>query len=501
MHSFTSINITLANTEIILFGLIIFYLLASLLVGKSKEWFLSRVFLISLFVLGVYMVIDSFSNPVVEYGFNGMYVTDPISMFSKGFVCIVFALALLYCEQFLNLIKISQSEFFLLSSFGLLGQFIMMSASHLLTIYLGIELLSLSLISLVALNRESSASIEAAIKFFVLAALASGFLLYGISMIYGATGTFQLNEIADQILSDGSSPIIVIFGLVFVVCGLAFKLGAVPFHMWVPDIYQGAALPSTLLIGSTPKVAAVLMTYRILFEGFYPLLEDWQGMFVILALLSIGLGNLVAILQKSFKRLMGYSTIGHVGFLVGAIASMNYELTDNPVLDISVIIGLFSYIFIYLLSFLGALGCVLLLAKEEKISTDLIFDLRFLIKANPVVAWCMVLFMLSMAGIPPTIGFYTKFVILESMISADLVWLAVFAVLFSVVGAFYYLRIVKVILFDGMYVDESVKKVRVSFLSLAFLVINGSIILILGIFPDLVFEPIGRLVQFSIYSD
>ena len=447
------------------------------------------------------MVIGSFSNPTVEYGFNGMYVIDPISLFSKGFICIVFALALFYCQQFLNLMKIPQSEFFLLSSFGLLGQFIMISASHLLTIYLGIELLSLSLISLVALNRESSASIEAAIKFFVLAALASGFLLYGISMIYGATGTFQLNEIADQILSDGANPIIVVFGLVFVVCGLAFKLGAVPFHMWVPDIYQGAALPSTLLIGSTPKVAAVLMTYRILFEGFYPLLEDWKGMFVILALLSLGLGNLVAILQKSFKRLMGYSTIGHVGFLVGAIASMNYDLAENPVLEISVIKGLFAYIFIYLLSFLGALGCVLLLAKEERISTDLISDLRFMIKVNPVVAWCMVLFMLSMAGIPPTIGFYTKFAILESMVAADLVWLAVFAVLFSVVGAFYYLRIVKVILFDGMYIDEFVKKVQVSFVSSAFLVINGSIILILGLFPDLVFEPISRLVQFSFYSN
>ena len=501
MHTFNSLNILLASTEIILFGLIILFLLLSLLVGKSKELFLSKAFLTSLFVLGFYMVIDSFSNPTVEYGFNGMYVIDPISLFSKGFICIVFALALLYCEQFLNLMKIPQSEFFLLSSFGLLGQFIMISASHLLTIYLGIELLSLSLISLVALNRESSASIEAAIKFFVLAALASGFLLYGISMIYGATGTFQLNEIADQILSDGANPIIVVFGLVFVVCGLAFKLGAVPFHMWVPDIYQGAALPSTLLIGSTPKVAAVLMTYRILFEGFYPLLEDWKGMFIILAFLSIGLGNLVAILQKSFKRLMGYSTIGHVGFLVGAIASMNYGLTENPVLEISVIMGLFAYIFIYLLSFLGALGCVLLLAKEERISTDLISDLRFMIKANPVVAWCMVLFMLSMAGIPPTIGFYTKFAILESMVAADLVWLAVFAVLFSVVGAFYYLRIVKVILFDGMYIDESVKKVQVSFVSSAFLVINGSIILILGLFPDLVFEPISRLVQFSIYSN
>ena len=501
MYTFNSLNILLASTEIILFGLIILFLLLSLLVGKTKELFLSKAFLTSLFVLGVYMVIDSFSNPTVEYGFNGMYVIDPISLFAKGFICIVFALALLYCEQFLNLMKIPQSEFFLLSSFGLLGQFIMISASHLLTIYLGIELLSLSLISLVALNRESSASIEAAIKFFVLAALASGFLLYGISMIYGATGTFQLNEIADQILSDGANPIIVVFGLVFVVCGLAFKLGAVPFHMWVPDIYQGAALPSTLLIGSTPKVAAVLMTYRILFDGFYPLLEDWQGMFVILALLSLGLGNLVAILQKSFKRLMGYSTIGHVGFLVGAIASMNYGLTENPVLESTVIMGLFAYIFVYLLSFLGALGCVLLLAKEEKISTDLISDLRFMIKANPVVAWCMVLFMLSMAGIPPTIGFYTKFVILESMVAADLVWLAVFAVLFSVVGAFYYLRIVKVILFDGMYINESVKKVQVGFVSSAFLVINGSIILILGLFPDIMFEPVTRLVEFSFYSN
>ena len=501
MYTFNSLNILLASTEIILFGLIILFLLLSLLVGKTKELFLSKAFLTSLFVLGVYMVIDSFSNPTVEYGFNGMYVIDPISLFAKGFICIVFALALLYCDQFLNLMKIPQSEFFLLSSFGLLGQFIMISASHLLTIYLGIELLSLSLISLVALNRESSASIEAAIKFFVLAALASGFLLYGISMIYGATGTFQLNEIADQILSDGANPIIVVFGLVFVVCGLAFKLGAVPFHMWVPDIYQGAALPSTLLIGSTPKVAAVLMTYRILFDGFYPLLEDWKGMFIILAFLSLGLGNLVAILQKSFKRLMGYSTIGHVGFLVGAIASMNYELTENLVLEISVIMGLFAYIFIYLLSFLGALGCVLLLAKEEKISSDLISDLRFMVKANPVVAWCMVLFMLSMAGIPPTIGFYTKFVILESMVAADLVWLAVFAVLFSVVGAFYYLRIVKVILFDGMYINESVKKVQVGFVSSAFLVINGSIILILGLFPDIMFEPVTRLVEFSFYSN
>ena len=499
MHTFNSLNILLASSEIILFGLIILYLLVSLLVGRKKEQFLFRAFLISLFVLGFYMIIDSFSNPTVEYGFNGMYVIDPISLFSKGLICIVFALALFYCEQFLNLMRIPQSEVLLLSSFGLLGQFVMMSASHLLTIYLGIELLSLSLISLVALNRDSSASIEAAIKFFVLAALASGFLLYGISMIYGATGTFQLSEIADQILSDGANPIIVVFGLVFVVCGLAFKLGAVPFHMWVPDIYQGAALPSTLLIGSTPKVAAVLMTYRILFEGFYPLLEDWQEMFVILALLSIGLGNLVAILQKSFKRLMGYSTIGHVGFLVGAIASMNYELTDNPVLEVSVVMGLFAYIFIYLLSFLGAIGCVLLLAKEERISTDLISDLRFMIKANPLVAWCMVLFMLSMAGIPPTIGFYTKFAILESMVAADLVWLAVFAVLFSVVGAFYYLRIVKVILFDGMYVAESVEQVQVSFLSSAFLIINGSIILILGLFPDLVFEPVTRLVQFSMY--
>ena len=501
MHTFNSLNILLASTEIILFGLIILFLLLSLLVGKSKELFLSRAFLVSLFVFGFYMVIDSFSNPTIEYGFNGMYVIDPISVFSKGFICIVFALALLYCEQFLNLMKISQSEFFLLSSFGLLGQFLMMSASHLLIIYLGIELVSLSLISLIALNRESSASIEAAIKFFVLAALASGFLLYGISMIYGATGTLQLNEIADQILSDGANPIIVVFGLVFVVCGLAFKLGAVPFHMWVPDIYQGAALPSTLLIGSTPKVAAVLMIYRILFDGFYPLLEDWKGMFIILAFLSLGLGNLVAILQKSFKRLMGYSTIGHVGFLVGAIASMNYELTENLVLEISVIMGLFAYIFIYLLSFLGALGCVLLLAKEEKISSDLISDLRFMVKANPVVAWCMVLFMLSMAGIPPTIGFYTKFVILESMVAADLVWLAVFAVLFSVVGAFYYLRIVKVILFDGMYINESVKKVQLSFMSSAFLIINGSIILILGLFPDIMFEPVTRLVEFSFYSN
>ena len=501
MHTFNSLNILLASTEIILFGLIILFLLLSLLVGKSKELFLSRAFLVSLFVFGFYMVIDSFSNPTIEYGFNGMYVIDPISVFSKGFICIVFALALLYCEQFLNLMKISQSEFFLLSSFGLLGQFLMMSASHLLIIYLGIELVSLSLISLIALNRESSASIEAAIKFFVLAALASGFLLYGISMIYGATGTLQLNEIADQILSDGANPIIVVFGLVFVVCGLAFKLGAVPFHMWVPDIYQGAALPSTLLIGSTPKVAAVLMIYRILFDGFYPLLEDWKGMFIILAFLSLGLGNLVAILQKSFKRLMGYSTIGHVGFLVGAIASMNYGLTENPVLESTVIMGLFAYIFVYLLSFLGALGCVLLLAKEEKISSDLISDLRFMVKANPVVAWCMVLFMLSMAGIPPTIGFYTKFVILESMVAADLVWLAVFAVLFSVVGAFYYLRIVKVILFDGMYINESVKKVQLSFMSSAFLIINGSIILILGLFPDIMFEPVTRLVEFSFFSN
>jgi NADH-quinone oxidoreductase subunit N len=350
----------------------------------------------------------------------------------------------------------------------------MVSAQSFLTVYLGLELLALCQYALVATNRDSPVAAESAMKYFVLGALASGMLLYGISMIYGATGTLVLSEVAAAIQQSTQFDLVLVFGLVFLVVGLAFKLGAVPFHMWLPDVYQGAPTSVTLYLASAPKIAAFALVMRILAEGMGPLHGDWQQMLVILAALSLVLGNLVAISQSNIKRMLAYSTISHVGFLLlgviagtpeGYAAAMFYTIT-------------------YALMTTGAFGIIILLSRAG-FEAEQITDFRGLNERNPWLAFLMLLFMMSLAGIPFLVGFYAKLAVLQAAISAGLVWLAVLAVVFAVVGAFYYLRVVKFVYFDkpdpasphqsAFTVEALDTRVVIS--------ANGLLVIALGIYP------------------
>lgn len=486
MNSFSSLKVTHAYPEIILFSIILVYLFATLFINEKRKKILNSILILVLVVFSIFLFSKSFSVEK-ELVLNSMYMADSLSYFLKGSCLLVIALLLLYSASYLEQMKIPIGEFTLLVLFGLLGQFVMVSAYHLLIIYMGIELLSLSLIALVALNRDDSRSVEAAMKYFVLAALASGFLLYGMSMLYGATGNLEVIAIFDTLLSNEQDKILIIFSLVFIMAGLAFKLGAVPFHMWVPDVYQGSSLSTTLLISSAPKIAAVGMIVRLLVDGLPSLAVDWQKMFLILAALSLVIGNFVAVAQSSIKRMMAYSTIGHVGFIVSGIASG--DLTNSFNFLSNAYGNVFFYAITYAFSVLGCFG-VLLMFHKGNLERDDISDLSGVMSVSPLMAWCMVIFMFSLAGIPPTIGFYAKFVILQSLLEAGYISVAIIAILASVVGAFYYLRIVKIVVFDGVNNSEGVRgnSGKFSQVGLSCLSVNGTLVLLLGIFPGALLE-------------
>ena len=345
----------------------------------------------------------------------------------------------------------------------------MVSAHSLLTIYLGLELLSLSLYAMVASDRDSIPGSEAAMKYFVLGALASGMLLYGMSMLYGATGSLDLAEIAAALSTPGENSMILIFGLCFIVVGLAFKFGAVPFHMWIPDVYDGAPTAVTLFIGSAPKIAAFAMAMRLLVESLGSLSVDWQGMLVILAVLSLALGNVIAIAQTSMKRMLAYSTISHVGFLLlgilagteaGYSAAMFYAIT-------------------YAVMAIGGFAMIILLSRAG-FEGDQLDDFKGLNDRSPWFAFIMLILMFSMAGVPPTVGFYAKLSVLQAVIDINMVWLAIVAVAFSIIGAFYYIRVVKLMYFDKPTSDEPLHTHTDMQIALSF---NGLLVLGLGIFP------------------
>ncbi|MGZ8254262.1 MAG: NADH-quinone oxidoreductase subunit NuoN, partial [Burkholderiaceae bacterium] len=371
--------------------------------------------------------------------------------------------------------------------FALLGIMLMISANNLLVIYLGLELQALSMYALVALRRDDARSSEAAMKFFVLGALASGFLLYGMSMLYGGSGTLDINELARRAANGQvASRISLVLGVVFVIAGLAFKLGAVPFHMWVPDVYQGAPTPVTLLIGSAPKLAIFAVSYRILVEGLLPISVDWQKMLIVLAVASLVLGNLTAIAQTNLKRMLAYSTIAQMGFML--LAMLSGVTKGDPAATATAYSAAMFYVITYALTTLGTFGVILLLAREG-FEAEEIADLRGLNRRSPWYAFVMLLLMFSLAGIPPTVGFYAKLVVLQALLSegvtSAMVWLAVLAVVFSVIGAFYYLRVVK-----AMYFEEPVTSVAdtpgivaTTDMRVA-LSINGALVLVLGILPQ-----------------
>lgn len=425
--------------------------------------------LTQLTLLGVVLLtLSSYTRvPIIE--FQGHYVRDAMGDILKLAIYLASAVVFLYSRDYLRDRNMFKGEYYVLGLFGVLGMMIMVSANSFLTVYLGLELLSLSLYALVAFNRDSPVASEAAMKYFVLGALASGMLLYGISMIYGATGSLNIQTVGEALANRSPNELVLTFGLVFLVAGLAFKLGAVPFHMWLPDVYQGAPTPVTLYIASAPKLAAFALTVRILAEGLYTLHTDWQQMLIVLAVLSIALGNLVAVVQTNIKRLLAYSTISHVGFLLlgilvgtpeGYAAAMFYAIT-------------------YVLMVLGAFGVIIVLSRAG-FEADNIDDFKGLNERNPWLAFLMLLLMMSLAGVPFLVGFYAKLVVLQAIVSAELIWLALFGILFSVIGAFYYLRVVKVIYFDE---PEKVESIHTSTDTQVVVSINGLLVLVLGLYP------------------
>lgn len=425
------------------------------------------------------------SSGQVAVGFGGMVISDPMGNWLKCFASLALMVTLVYGRAYAGSRDMLRGgELFTLSLYALLGMFIMISGHNLLVIYLGLELLTLSSYALVALRRDDEQATEAAMKYFVLGALASGFLLYGMSLIYGATGTLDLAEVVRAIAGGeqtlAGSPRVLMLGLVFLVAGLAFKLGVVPFHMWVPDVYHGAPTAITLMIGGAPKLAAFAIVIRLLVQGLLPMVVDWQQMLAVLAVMSLLIGNLAAIAQTSLKRMLAFSTIAQMGFmLLGLLAGVSDGQGGNMANAYG---SSMFYVVSYVLTTLGTFGVILLLSRQG-FESDNISDLAGLNQRSPLYAGVMAVCMFSLAGVPPLVGFYAKLSVLQALLAAPqpfYIGLAVFAVVMSLIGAFYYLRLVKVMYFDAPTQTAPIEAgadVR------TVLSLNGALVLGLGILP------------------
>ena len=429
-----------AMPEIALVAMVSILLVADLFF-KAHERYLTYVLsLVALVGTAVLCATTAGAGSIVT--FQGMFVSDLLSQVLKVAMLLTVAATLVLSRSYLELRGLLTGEFLCLALFGALGMMVMISAHHFITLYLGLELMALSQYAMVALQRDSARATEAAMKYFVLGALSSGLLLYGMSMIYGGTGSLELSRVA-QAIEGGGRNTLALFGLVFVVAGIAFKLGAAPFHMWIPDVYHGAATPATLIVGAAPKLAAFGFIMRLLATGLQGLLSDWQPMLVILTLASLAVGNIIAIAQANLKRMLAYSTIAHMGFVtLGILAGTETGYSA----------ALF-YVIVYALMTLGSFGMILLLSRAgfEAESLD---DFRGLNQRSKWYAFVMLILMFSLAGIPPAAGFLAKLFVLQAAIDAGYTSLVVYAVLLSVVGAFYYLRIVRL-----MYMEEPVSEI------------------------------------------
>ncbi len=449
MPPFEVPNFFPALPEIFLLAAACVLLIADLFVKPGRRGVtmaLAQGILLACASLTVYVLVST--DGALLYTFSGLFVADVMSHVLKLVAYVSVSVALVYSRQYLQDRGLLKGEFVALLLFALLGMMVLMSANSFVTVYLGLELLSLCLYSLVALNRDSAASTEAAMKYFVLGALASGPLLYGMSMIYGATGTLEITAVAKKVATLATSTserTFLVFGLVFLVCGLAFKLGVVPFHMWIPDVYHGAPTAVTLIIGTAPKLAAFAMAIRLLVNGLLELAIDWQPMLAIMAVASMAIGNITAIAQTNLKRMLAYSTISHMGFML--LGLLSGVVGGNWLSAGEAYASAMFYTIIYVLATLGSFGMLLYLSQKG-FECESLEDLKGLNRRNPWYAFVMLVLMFSLAGVPPTAGFYAKFSVLSATVTAGQVGLAVVAVLFSLIGAFYYLRIVKLMYFD-----------------------------------------------------
>jgi NADH-quinone oxidoreductase subunit N len=445
----------------------------------------TATYVLTLLTLAVVAAMEAFyaAGGQTFYGFSNMVVSDPMGGWLKCFATISLMITLVYGRPYAaDRDMLRGGEFFTLSLFALLGMFVMISGHNFLVLYMGLELLTLSSYALVALRRDNATATEAAMKYFVLGAMASGFLLYGLSMLYGATGSLDLNEVFNAIASRQVKHQVLIFGLVFIVAGLAFKLGAVPFHMWLPDVYQGAPTAVTLLIGGAPQLAAFAICIRLLVEGMLPLAIDWQQMLALMAIGSLLIGNLAAVAQSNLKRMLAFSTISQMGFLL--LGLLSGVVNGNQINAESAYGATMFYAITYVLTTLSAFGIILLLARAGHESEE-ITDLAGLNQRSPLYAGVMALSMFSLAGLPPLVGFYAKLAVLQVLISSEqtsYLVLAIFAVMMSLIGAFYYLRVVKVMYFDAPH-DHNAQPISAPADARVVLAINGALILILGIVP------------------
>jgi NADH-quinone oxidoreductase subunit N len=419
------------------------------------------------------------------YTFNNMFVSDPMANVLKLFTYLAIGITLVYSRQYAGQRGMMSGnlggEYYVLALFSMLGQMIMISGNSMLSLYLGLELQALSTYALVAMRRDHAVSTEAAMKYFILGSLASGFLLYGISMVYGATGTLQLTDITAHIANQGANHTILVFGLVFIVAGLAFKLGVVPFHMWVPDVYQGSPTGVTLLLGGAPKIATFAMALRVLVEALPQLALDWQRMLVVLAVLSLVVGNLTAIAQTNIKRMLAYSTIAQMGFVMlgmlsGVVLVGGEQNASNMAPAYS---SAMYYSITYVLTTVGTFGLIMMLARAG-FEADELNDFKGLAKRSPWFALVMTVMMFSLAGVPPMMGFMAKWAVLQAVTSTGQIWLAVVAVLASLIGAFYYLRVVKVMWFDE---PADASPISTPFDMRLVMSINGIAVVALGLVP------------------
>ena len=468
--------------EIVLLAMACVIMLVDLGVHSPRR---TGTYVLTMLTLAVVAVLQGVyaSSGNTFYGFGNMVVSDAMGNWLKCFATVAVMVTLVYGRPYAaDRGMLRGGELFTLSMLALLGMFIMISGNNFLVIYLGLELLTLSSYTLVALRRDNAMATEAAMKYFVLGAMASGFLLYGLSMLYGATGSLDIGQVFKAVNSGQIRHQVLVFGLVFVVAGLAFKLGVVPFHMWIPDVYQGAPTAVTLMIGGAPKLAAFAITIRLLVDGLLPLAIDWQQMLAVLAIGSLLVGNLAAIAQTNLKRMLAYSTISQMGFvLLGLLSGVINGNVDAAAVESAYSSAMF-YVVSYVLTTLAAFGVILLLAREGFESEE-IADLAGLNQRSPLYAGVMAVCLFSMAGIPPLAGFYAKLSVLQALVASGqglYIALAVFAVLMSLIGAFYYLRVVKVMYFDAPLTATSVSApldVRVV------LTVNGALVLVLGLLP------------------
>ncbi|MDP1734059.1 MAG: NADH-quinone oxidoreductase subunit NuoN [Sulfuritalea sp.] len=480
LNNFVMPDLYPAAPEIFLLLMSFLVLFVDLIFGATRRWMTAMLTVITL--LGCAAITLVTSDGQTTLTFSNMFVDDLLSDFLKLMTYLAVIMMLVYSRQYMADRGLDKGEFYLLVLYATLGMMVMISAANFLTMYLGLELMSLSLYALVAIDRDSPRATEAAMKYFTLGALASGLLLYGMSMIYGATGSLEIGGVAQALYHGPSEKTVLVFGLVFLVAGIAFKLGLVPFHMWIPDVYHGAPTAVTMFIGSAPKFAAFAMALRLLVYALFALAVDWQKMLLIMAVLSIGLGNLAAIAQTNIKRMLAYSAISHMGYMVLGLMSGVIGGQVDAFTAVNAYSSALYYTVAYVLMSLGAFGMVLLLSRAGY-EAEHLEDFKGLNKRSPWFAAMMLIIMFSMAGIPFFIGFFAKFAVLLAAIKAGYTAVAVIAVMFSLVGAFYYLRVVKLMYFDAP-VDSAPITAGLDLRVL--LSLNGLAVAGFGLFPDAV---------------